>query len=98
MKYNSSSFFCLNIRILVLERNCTGCVEEFVEAGMCVICTDVVECFALLPCGCNHCKNESGREFVLIFLINISSLNITSISYVNIASQYILLILPVSIA
>jgi len=40
------------------ERNCTDCIDEFAEAGFCVICTDVEECDSLLPEGCNHCGNE----------------------------------------
>jgi len=38
-------------------RNCTDCIEEFVEAGMCAVCSNVDECFVFLPEGCNHCGN-----------------------------------------
>lgn len=40
------------------ERSCIDCIDEFAEAGFCVICTDAEECDSLLPEGCNHCGNE----------------------------------------
>ena len=59
MNYHSSKF-CLNILLLVLElRDCDDCVEEFVEAAMCGVCSDVEECFVFLPEGCNHCGEET---------------------------------------
>ena len=49
----------LKILILVSERTCTDCVNEFAEADMCVVCTNLDECNVFLPEGCNHCGNAT---------------------------------------
>ena len=57
IQYNSGKFLVLKLFIVVSERSCNDCIEEFDEAGMCAVCSNVDECFVFLPEGCNHCGN-----------------------------------------
>ena len=45
--------------MLLSERNCTGCIEEYTQwIGGCYACPDVANCSMFLPEGCDHCGYE----------------------------------------